>query len=195
MFTLAVISSEKDTQKEAEKVNRMFDNGLQLFHLRKPGSSIRTLQKLLDRLDEDYLNRVIIHTHYQLLQKYPLKGIHLRGMQEKKVTKGVISTSFHSLEELNHPDPFEYVFLSPVFNSISKQDYPSTFQLKEVALHLKNTKQKVMALGGCQGKHIPELKKIGFYGMGVLGAIWQSPDPVQSFIDIEQKIRRSEDVC
>ena len=68
----------------------------------------------------------------------------------------------------------DYVLLSPIFDSISKDDYTSRFtpvQLRELAKR-KIIDKKVMALGGVDLENIGDLKSYGFGGAVLLGAIW-----------------------
>ena len=106
--------------------------------------------------------------------------------------QNIISASFHTLHDLNENDfPYQYVFLSPVFDSISKPGYSAKFELKRLAEELKLIKNKnpflpkVIALGGISAKNIIQVKEAGFSGAALLGAIWESANPVQAYQHIQ----------
>ena len=72
----------------------------------------------------------------------------------------------------------DYLFLSPIYDSISKDSYPSHFspaQLREMA-DRKIIDKKVMALGGIDLDRIAQMRDYGFGGVVILGAIWNRFD-------------------
>jgi len=106
-----------------------------------------------------------------------------------------ISASFHNLQDLqSHRRKYDYVFLSSIFDSFSKKNYQSKFDLKEVTDILDSFKKRkkyipqVIALGGIEVKNINLVKQAGFAGAAVLGAIWESKDPVQAFLKLKSEI-------
>ena len=59
------------------------------------------------------------------------------------------STAFHSLQQLQIDyGALDYAFLSPIFNSISKQGYDAAFNLDDLAAHVKQSSTPLVALGG-----------------------------------------------
>lgn len=69
---------------------------------------------------------------------------------------------------------FNYVFLSPIFDSISKSNYTSAFDmevLKQASAHGIIDK-RVMALGGITTENMAVAKDFGFGGVVVLGDLW-----------------------
>jgi thiamine-phosphate pyrophosphorylase len=95
-----------------------------------------------------------------------------------------ISTSFHSLEEIKQNSKnYEYAFLSPVFDSISKQGYKSTFDKTTLKTQLTelNKNVEIIALGGIDENNIQQAMELGFDGVAVLGAVWQSENPIEKF--------------
>ena len=89
--------------------------------------------------------------------------------ERKKIT---ISTSMHSIQEvIENKCKYDYVFLSPLFDSISKEGYNSGLEIKEVEKVLEKHELhfKVMALGGIDETNIEKVKKAGFSGAVLLG--------------------------
>lgn len=71
-------------------------------------------------------------------------------------------------------DKVDYIFLSPVFDSISKSGYSSAFtheQLAEAALR-GIIDHRVFALGGVTPDKYSFLQRYHFGGAAMLGAIW-----------------------
>lgn len=95
-----------------------------------------------------------------------------------------ISCSCHSLDELAaKKNEYDYLSLSPIFNSISKHGYSSAFTSTE----LKEAKEKgiidnrVYALGGVDANNISQLKDYGFGGAMLLGYIWEENEESQLY--------------
>ena len=107
-------------------------------------------------------------------------GVHLNGRNPNPPVSfsGRISRSCHSIEEvLQCKDKVDYCFLSPIFDSISKQGYCSKFSLAELK-HLFDEKaldEKVCALSGVTFDNISELEEVGFSSFVMLSALWELP--------------------
>lgn len=164
---------------EAEAINRLFAEGsIDLLHLRKPDSTIKECRQLIDKINPEYYNRIVVNDHFALCAKYHLHGVHLnrRNPTPPPCHQGSISCSCHSLEEVVERKPkLNYVFLSPIFDSISKQGYRSAFDdatLKKASAE-GIIDQKVVALGGVTRERIALLEKYGFGGAAMLGDIWR----------------------
>ncbi len=163
--------------EEHQILTALFDEGLEILHLRKPGTEPVYSERLLSLIPETYRKNVVVHDHFYLKNEYNLKGIHLnyRHPEPPQNYKGQVSCSCHSPEEVMAcKAKMDYVFLSPVFNSISKNGYDSAFsptELREMGKQ-KVIDRKVMALGGVDVDNIQLLKDYGFGGAVVLGAIW-----------------------
>ncbi len=102
----------------------------------------------------------------------------------------LISRSCHSLEEvIKYRTSCDYVFLSPIFNSVSKQGYDSGFSYEDLirARDCGIIDSHVFALSGVTPERIPLLQELGFGGCAVLGHIWEpfkknGTVPVEEFI-------------
>ncbi len=179
---LAVITQPFFFDSEALMINQMFDAGLEKLHLRKPGASSVRLERFLAEISENRLDRIVVHSHFELVGKWGLRGAHFgkdRSMDIIGFT-GTKSFSCHSFEEVIEYKPHcDYVFLSPVFNSISKPGYSSAFTDAELvcAVRCGVTDSKVFALGGVTEGALPYLAQRGFGGAAVLGDVWENADP------------------
>lgn len=163
--------------EEHQILNALFDEGLEILHLRKPNTEPVYSERLLTLITENYRKRIVVHDHFYLKNEYNLKGIHLnhRNPDLPVKYKGHISCSCHTTEEvMAHKKVCDYVFLSPIFDSISKENYSSHFSkatLRELA-HKKVIDKKVVALGGVGLDNLAEVKDLGFGGAVILGDIW-----------------------
>ena len=122
---LIVITTPQFFEGEAAAVTSLFQNGLEILHLRKPGASAEEMEYFLRQLPMEYMPRIVTHEQFQLASVFGLKGIHLNGRNPQIPFgyKGHISCSCHSLEEvLKHKSDCSYVFLSPIYDSISKEE-------------------------------------------------------------------------
>ncbi|MDH6533875.1 thiamine phosphate synthase [Parabacteroides sp. 52] len=173
---LIVITQEERMEKEAETINCLFQEGLPCLHLRKPQATEQSIKELLIQIDPAYYHRIVLHDHFPLTALFPLKGVHLNRRNAYPPPNPVssLSRSCHNLEELSCIDRFHYVFLSPLFDSISKAGYKKTFtdrQLIEARTEGWINRQ-VIALGGITPDNIPQVREYGFGGVAVLGALW-----------------------
>lgn len=183
--------------EEHQILNAFFEEGLELLHLRKPNTEPVYSERLLRLIQPEFRKRIVVHDHFYLKNEYGLNGIHLnhRNPELPPKYKGHISCSCHSAEEVKqHKPACNYVFLSPIFNSISKTNYPSHFTLQELRELSKSRviDKKVMALGGVTLENIRQVKEIGFGGAVILGDIWNkfTIHSTQDFKELIQHFRK-----
>lgn len=72
---------------------------------------------------------------------------------------------------------YDYVLVSPLFDSLSKRGYKANPALWRVVRENKNPHGcKRIAMGGIQAKSLPAIRNAGFDGAALLGAVWRSLD-------------------
>jgi thiamine-phosphate pyrophosphorylase len=106
-----------------------------------------------------------------------------------------MSTSFHSWAEMEADElGYSYVFISPVFDSISKPGYVASVDInaavpfkKYMRSHEKNCPE-IIGLGGVDATGIVAVHKKGFDGAAVLGCIWKATDRVGVFQQLQEVI-------
>ena len=172
-----VISSPTPVKNEFRIIENLFKDGLKYFHLRKPEFNFSEYENYILKIPEKYRNRIIIHSYFELLEKYNLKGFHFNKKTIHLYERNQnIHTSYsaHTLTELKiNSDKFDYVFISPIFDSISKPGYKSNFTLSEIqSFFIENNITNAVALGGINFLNINKIKDINFFGAAMLGAIW-----------------------
>ena len=170
------ITTEYIFNNEQKLITALLEEGLEVLHLRKPHHTEEETEKLLLRIPDKWYGNIVIHDHFSLASKYSLKGIHLNTRHKIPPAgfSGSISQSCHTLTELNLFSKRDYLFLSPIYNSISKQGYISAFSpsvLKQASAE-GIIDHHIYALGGITPEHIPELKSYGFGGAAFLGYLW-----------------------
>lgn len=173
-----VITSPGFLQGEADFIDRLFGHGLDRLHLRKPGADIGECRRLLDGISREWLPRIVVHDNFGLCREYGLGGVHLNGRNPMAPPnhEGSVSRSCHSLEEISrYKGECDYLTLSPIFNSISKQGYMAAFGPGQLAAARDSglIDRRVIALGGVTLENIPRVKELGFGGVAILGDVWQ----------------------
>lgn len=189
---IIVITSENGITAEAQKINRLFEVGLECLHFRKPSCTIEQHKGFLYEIEEKYHNRIVVHHCHELINEYNLRGIHFTEQQRKahldspgryfknlNMYGKTISTSFHSMEDLQqHYFEFDYCFLSPVFTSISKKGYLG----KE--FDVNHIDKNIIALGGIHVHNIKKAQSLGYKGVAVLGSIWNA-NSLESYMELK----------
>lgn len=169
----------------AEEINRLYEIyrlGVRAIHIRKPKASEAELELFLD-----YLLKVVpasciaVHALTPLTTRRRAITLHLpaalRGFRDRPRSEGrPFSTSAHSLEELNELGArYDYMFLSPIFPSISKPGYAKKWPSAALRTAVESCKCPVYALGGVTPQRLVEVQDLGFAGAALMGAVWQSP--------------------
>ena len=180
MFTTIVITRPTFSCDEAEQAARLLRHGdVGLLHIRKPHSSEEETEELVRQLAEEWHDRLVLHDHFHLAQRYALHGVHLnsRNPQPPEGWHGSVSRSCHSLEEVKaFKERYDYVSLSPIFDSVSKQGYHSAFSRDVIAEAVADgiIDSKVYALGGVRFSMLDTVKEMGFGGAMILGDAWNT---------------------
>ena len=189
---------------EAAFIKRLFESGFDIVHLRKPYCRdvarcvhnndvarrvhsndvarrvhIDCICNLLNELSSEERSKIVVHDYPELYYEFSLKGIHINKniVKYPEGYQGFKTRSCHSLEEVKlYKDDFDYVFLSPIFDSISKQGYKSAFTEDELRRASEEgiIDKKVVALGGVTYDRISLLKDLGFGGAAMMGGAFIS---------------------
>lgn len=194
---LIVITPNETIPNETAIINELFSNGLECLHVRKYGHSIDETSRYIDQIAQQYHKYLVICDHFSLLKKYDLSGVHLSSHVRNDENKWseiyqyrpkTISTSFHSWREFSEAGSnYDYAFISPVFDSISKHGYKAAIDLigaSGIKTAQGEPSTKIIGLGGVDNDNIAQLHNNQFDGAAVLGAIWQKNDAVCAFQNI-----------
>lgn len=171
-FKVIIYTLPNFIDEEADVINDLCDSGLvDYIHIRKPDADIRQVRELLKKLSSSSIRQVKLHDCFDLTKEFDVCGVHLNSRCSVAPSScKSISTSFHSVDELTAVDDYDYVTLSPIYDSISKAGYTSSFNLD--TLYDKIYGKPVIALGGVTPSKFKELKDKGFAGAAMLGYAW-----------------------
>jgi thiamine-phosphate pyrophosphorylase len=199
-FRLVLLTASTAQPDEAHVLTQLLAQDLGRLHLRKPGWPAAQLEALIQALPPQVYPRLVLHAYPELVRKYQLGGLHLTERARAAARRRpallpgqTLSTSFHSLAEISRARRhYDYVFLSPIFDSLSKAGYTSNFNLGGLRRALPALAARpgyhapVLALGGIEAQNISQVRQAGFAGAAVLGAVWQSADPVATWRQLTQ---------
>lgn len=188
-FTLIGITLPDIVDDEAGLIALVLDSGFDRVHVRKPSATDGEVEALLAAVPGRLHGRLSLHGHQGLLARFPSIWAHLNAANPCLPPRysGGFSRSCHSLAELADSPPPTYSFLSPVFDSVSKHGYASSFCHAELrrAAHAGIINERVVALGGVVPDRLPALRDLGFGGAAMLGYLWAdlNPDTIKERID------------
>lgn len=196
---LLVITPPALVPDEARLAAALLAAGLPRLHVRKPPFGPAEMRDYVHHIPTRYHARLVLHSHPALVTELNLGGLHLTAAARNRLRSRpqlcpgqTLSTAFHTLVEIRqHRRKYDYVFLSPVFDSISKTGYAANPELSTLDEVLRQRRQRggyvphVLALGGITADKLARVQQAGFAGAAVLGAIWQSPDPMAAFRELQ----------
>ncbi|MCM1022083.1 MAG: thiamine phosphate synthase [Muribaculum sp.] len=186
---IIVITSPEVVPGETGAIVQLLDSGaVWRVHLRRPSADEETMRKLIDAIPAEFHSRLSLHSHFNLAKEYGIGGLHLnhRSPTLPEGFKGLVSTSCHSIDDICRYPAADYMFFSPVFNSISKPGYKAAFSAEQLRQAVELAPNKLYALGGITPELLPEVKRIGFEGAAMLGYVWNciSRGDINEFIDL-----------
>lgn len=192
---LILISHPDFFKGETEIVSSLLDQYEFTYHLRKPDASNDELESFLKEIPDHLHNRIVVSNSIEILERFKLKGMHFstsnrekRNHLSEKYYKGTSCHSIGEIRKLN--DSYDYVYLSPIFPSISKMGYRGNLKMEEVSEFLNEKRtSKVYALGGINADRISELKSFDFDGFALLGSVW-TDDPIKNQDEIENNLKK-----
>lgn len=166
-----VITPETLSLEEIDPIRTMLDIGCWRIHIRKPNADKELLRRYLDRLCQRVdVTKLSMHYYHDIALEYGFGGLH--GVTE---AKGVVkSISCHTLEEVENAEGVDYLFISPLFDSISKQGYKAAIDIEKAGALIRGGLQtEVVALGGIEKSNLTVLDRAGFRNIALLGAVWR----------------------
>lgn len=162
--------------EEDKIISALFDEGMDILHLRKPDSEPIYSERLLSLLPNEYYNKINVHQHYYLKQEYDLHGIHIDN-PDQPVPEGYrrhITRSTSRISDLKDmKKQCDYVMLHSLFDSLHDNTRASlTIKEMEDARDNGLIDRHVYALGGMSYENIKMAKELGFGGVCICGDLW-----------------------
>lgn len=191
---IIVITPEEFIQNEVEIINELFHEGLNLLHIRKPFIDSEKMMDFIQSIDSKFHHQLVLHSHYDLAENFNISRFHFReidrqnGLYKNFINK-TISISVHDIKTFNKlNNDWEYAFISPVFPSISKKGYGENSTILSDIKKRTHSNVKLMALGGINEKNINKAFENKIDGVALLGAIWESDEPLNVFKKCRQNV-------
>lgn len=178
---LIVLSTPHFFIEEDQILTALFEEGLDLLHIRKPDSEPVLSERLLSLIPSQYHSRIVVHNHFYLKEEYGLRGIHLSQHEPEppRDYSGKVTRTCYTIEQLAQDKAkYEYTFLDSIFSGITEGHRPSNFtaeQIKE-ATRRGLIDRKVMASGGVSIENLSQVQDMGFGGAVVCGDLWNRFD-------------------
>lgn len=174
-----ILLSRPDFFVEEDKIlTTLFEEGLDILHLRKPKSEPVFCERLLTLIPDEYHRRIVVQDHFYLKEEFNLLGIHLSHHNPTPPSdyNDMVSRTCYTLDEVRELKPqSKYVVLKNVFDSISEPQYVSRFTDEQLhdAARQGIIDRHVMAQGGISLENLDEVKDYGFGGVVIRGDIWK----------------------
>lgn len=185
---IMLLSPEQPIRDESAIVMTLFKRGLSLFHIRKYRFTDTEMMAYVNNIDHFYRKQLVLHSHFHLANELGIERLHIREddrkqhKQEAFITGFTLSTSVHAISTFNTLDAiWDYAFLSPVFPSISKKGYGITHTVLDDLCRRCNSDVRLVGLGGINELNYTEVFTAGADAIALLGAVWNSPKPIQVF--------------
>ena len=188
---MIVITNPFFVEDEIHILHSLLEEGLSLLHIRKPDFSELEIAQFIHHIKLEFRANLVLHHHHQLAEDFGIERFHFSEKDRKslndlpakfsKPCRHQYSTSAHSIEDFNSLENFDYAFLSPIYKSISKENYFPEKDLFEAIKSRTNHQTKMIALGGIDSKNILEVLEKGFDDVALLGSIWKNENPLKQF--------------
>lgn len=193
---MIVITNPGPVENEIQTIHALFEHGLELLHVRKPDFSKEATHSFLGKVSVEFRDRLVLHQFHSLAPDFGITRLHFTEQARKNLDNLEmykyfhLSVSTHHIEDFNTLSPeVEYAFLSPVFESISKTGHAPTEDLLEAIQKRSNFNTRLIALGGMAADNIQLALEKGFDDVALLGAIWNSSQPIQNFKTCQEIVR------
>ena len=129
---MIVISNPTLIKNEISTINLLFENGMELFHIRKPDFSVAEMKAFLFEIKSDYRQNLVLHSHHQLAVEFGIHRIHFtekkrnetseESLKKWKENRFTLSTSIHKWLILKNYQLFSIMrFLGPFSKVFPKQ--------------------------------------------------------------------------
>ena len=189
---MIVITNPIPIPNEIDTIHSLFENGLEMLHIRKPDFSETEMNAFLSEIKSDFRQQLVLHSHHQLASAAGIDRIHFtekarietseESLKNWKKNGFSLSTSIHQMIDFEKLSTvFDYAFFGPVFESISKPKYISNIDFVKELEQRKNNETSLVAIGGITDDKIKTALECGFDDVALLGTIWNSNHPIENF--------------
>jgi len=180
---------------DAKTVVKLFDAGLGRLHVQSVRDwNVRQYEAFLQQVPEAFWNRIVLEEQRDLVLSRKLAGFQMipgDRIPPRWPKTAALSLKCHSYDEMRStPKGCHYLFLSPIFPSVSKRDYVPQRTHREFQVIVERWRAEggcpVYGLGGITPQNAAHVRALGFDGMAFIGSVWESTQPVQAFLELER---------
>jgi thiamine-phosphate pyrophosphorylase len=195
---LSIITNPYEVKFESDIINRLFSEGLDELHVRKPEYDRADMKNFINAIDREYHHKLVLHSYYSLVNTFDIHKIHLGHdwifnsatdmylnmviLKGKKVSRSMTITNCKSLYKpiagINE------LMLGPVFAKFTYNIDNQLISTSDLEKGLRHSKLPVTALGSVSTQTLEFFKNAGFKGAAMQSSIWKSSDPVGAFIEV-----------
>jgi len=198
---IIALTAEEEIFSEQAVINALFEEGLDILHLRKYHFTDLQMSRYAASIDAAYLDKLVLHSHAHLSADLGISRIHVneKSRQDGQVNQitgaTIYSTSVHHIDQFNSlEESWDYAFLSPLFPSISKAGYGKDNALLNQLSMRSNAAVRLIGLGGINQNNCLVPLQQGADGIALYGALWKHPDPIENFIACKQKLWKDSNI-
>lgn len=201
-----VYTPANNIDNEVEIITQLLDNGVDYLYIYKPELDDFSLVDFVETIPEKYWKQCI-STSLIITKEFDLGGYHFtrdivqkNELYNEKIlkwlsdTNKISSVTAHSIDEFKKYAPnFKHVVVSPLFPSISKENYSYDWNYEELRIMISDfrIKSQIFAVGGVDESNIDIVKNLNFDGIGLLGALWKEPNnALAKFTQIKNKMKK-----
>lgn len=189
---ISVMSPMYERHGEQKFLLRLFESGLEYYHLRRPHWTAARCSSWIESVPAKWRSRIVLHQHPQLVRKYNLAGFHGAAGAAGGFSGKFFAQCEDYQEMLKLGKNCRRVALGPVF---PPEKYDVTVprrtlsEYAAIAAYWKKQggKAEVFAFGGIREENLRDCRAAGFSGVVVVGAVWDAPDPVKAFKKLLRK--------
>ena len=185
---IVVATSPQFFIEENTIIQTLFEEGLDILHISKPGSEPIYCERLLTLMNPKWYGKVVVEDHFYLKEEYNLRGIHLtdRNPDIPENYKGLVSRTCTVDDIGQWADSCGHVVL----------DYSPSVVSQAESLHLIN--HKVYAGGVTTLEEVADVRNHGFGGIVLNDVLWSQFDHHESnnykdLTDLFNKFRKATD--
>jgi len=179
---------------ECDKINSLFNEGLEELHLRKPTSTKAELRKMIKQINPKFYNRITIHQHYKLAEEFGLKGIHVKQTYFKgffgkllylinyKNKNYDISTTVDPVHPISKDfSIYNEIHVGPIYQKISETNINARLSNFELKREISVLNKPCSIFGGVDTDNFNVVKRLAPKGIILQSSIWKSSGIVNAF--------------
>ncbi len=198
---LVLITNPYNLKYETDRINLMFNEGLEELHIRKPKCEKEVMRKFISEIDPEFHHKLVLHANYSLVNNFDIHKIHLSHdwifnfatnlylnqiiLGGKKISK---STTLVTCSALYKPIAgINELILGPVFSKYSAMITNQLIKTEDLEKALRHSKLPVIGLGGVYPQTLEFFENVGFKGVAMQSSVWKSMDPVKTFVEMRER--------